>query len=50
MEPEQRIQSLLDADVVFLEENEALAPNSQHGRLMVQEIATISAGNSHASK
>jgi hypothetical protein len=45
MDAEARRQSLLDADVVLLEENESLAPGSHHGELLMLEVAAL-AGNS----
>ncbi len=45
LDTDQRRQSLLDSDMIFFEENESLAPGSQHGRLMMQEIEAISAGS-----
>ena len=39
-----RTQSLLNADVVFLEENEAVLPSSEHARRMVDELDAIKAG------
>ncbi len=45
MDAEQRSQSLLDADVIFFEENEALAPDSKHGQLMIQAVKAIFSGN-----
>jgi hypothetical protein len=45
VEAELRSQSLLHADVIFLEENEAVAPDSEHGRSMMQAIEAISTSN-----
>ncbi len=40
-----RRQSLLDADVVFFEENEAALPNSRHGQRLMDELKAIRAGS-----
>ena len=45
IDAEQRSQSLLDADVIFFEENEALAPDSKHGQLMIQAVEAIFTSN-----
>jgi hypothetical protein len=42
MDAELRSQSLLRADMIFLEENDALAPDSEHSRLMARAIEEIS--------
>ncbi len=41
IEAQARRRSLLDADVVILEENEASGVPSSHGELMMQEMATL---------
>jgi hypothetical protein len=41
MDADARRQSLLHADVIVLEENEALAPGSKHGEQMMQEVAAL---------
>jgi alginate O-acetyltransferase complex protein AlgJ len=41
IDPQARRESLLDADVVILEENEASGPQSNPGKLMMGEIATL---------
>jgi hypothetical protein len=41
IDAQARRQSLLDADVVILEENEASGPHSGHGELMMREMATL---------
>jgi alginate O-acetyltransferase complex protein AlgJ len=41
IDAQARRRSLLDADVVILEENEAAGPQSRHGKLMMGEIATL---------
>ena len=45
LDADARRESLLDADVVFLEENDAAAPNSMQGELMMREVARL-AGDS----
>ena len=44
MDADARRQSLLHADVIVLEENEAVAPASEHGERMMQEVATLARG------
>ena len=41
IDAQARRQSLLDADLVILEENEASGPQSGHGEQMMREIATL---------
>jgi alginate O-acetyltransferase complex protein AlgJ len=41
IDPQARRRSLLDADVVILEENEASGPQSAHGKLMMREMAKL---------
>ena len=41
IDAQARRRSLLDADVVILEENEASGPQSRHGELMVQEVDAL---------
>ena len=41
MNADARRKSLLDADVIFLEENEEVEPASKHGEQMVQEVARL---------
>ena len=41
MDADARRQSLLNADVIVLEENEAVAPASKHGEQMMQEVAAL---------
>lgn len=45
IDPGVRRRSLLDADVVVFEENEAAGPATPHGKLMIQEIDAMAAGN-----
>jgi hypothetical protein len=40
-----RRKSLLDADVVFFEENEAALPDSRHGQALMDELKAIRAGS-----
>ena len=44
MDEDARRQSLLDADVVAIEENEAAGPDSRHGELMMQAVAALAGG------
>jgi alginate O-acetyltransferase complex protein AlgJ len=44
MDADARRLSLLDADVVLFEENEAVAPDSDHGKQMMQAVATLAGG------
>ena len=44
MDEDARRQSLLDADVVLFEENEAAGPDSRHGELMMQAVAALAGG------
>jgi hypothetical protein len=48
LDADARLVSLLDADMVFLEENESLGPGSLHGRSMMQEIEAMSGNRSAA--
>ncbi len=41
VDADARRASLLDADVIFLEENDATAPNSMQGELMMREVARL---------
>jgi alginate O-acetyltransferase complex protein AlgJ len=41
IDAQARRRSLLDADVVILEENESLGPQSSHGKLMMGEMLTL---------
>jgi hypothetical protein len=45
MDAAVRRQSLLDADVVFFEENEAAGPDTPHGQKMMRELEAIAAGS-----
>ena len=44
MDADARRLSLLDADVILFEENEAVAPDSNHGEQMMQAVATLAGG------
>jgi hypothetical protein len=44
VEESMRRQSLFDADVVFLEENEAGVPDSQHANRLMKELQTVRSG------
>ena len=41
VDADARRKSLLDADIVLLEENESLAPGSRHGEQMMQQVAAL---------
>jgi hypothetical protein len=45
MDEDVRRRSLLDADVVFMEENEAAIPESRHGQRLMDELKAIRAGS-----
>jgi alginate O-acetyltransferase complex protein AlgJ len=45
MDADVRRKSLLDADVVFFEENEAALPDSRHGQALMDELKAIRAGS-----
>jgi hypothetical protein len=45
MDAAARRKSLLDADVVLFEENEAAGPGSKHGEKMMEEVAKLAGGD-----
>ena len=45
LDADARRASLLDADVILLEENDAGAPNSMQGELMMHEVARLTSGS-----
>ena len=44
MDADAHRRSLLDADVILFEENEAWGPGSKHGELLMQAVATLAGG------
>ena len=49
MDAKVRRQSLLDADVIIFEENEAALPDSRHGDYLMKEMQAIRAGQQDAT-